>query len=37
VSLVVPPLALAVAATAIVVAVAVVDTYAGQHAVSSLS
>ncbi|MGN6360287.1 MAG: low temperature requirement protein A [Thermomicrobiales bacterium] len=36
VSLVIPPLALAVAATAIVVAVAVADTYTGQRAVSSL-
>jgi low temperature requirement protein LtrA len=37
VSLIVPPLALAGAATAIVVAVAVADTYSGQHAVSSLA
>jgi low temperature requirement protein LtrA len=36
VSLVAPPLALAVAATAIVVAVAVADTYTGQRAVSFL-
>lgn len=36
VSLVVPPLALAVAATAIIVAVAISDTFTGRHAVSSI-